>query len=276
MTTSMKRIHASGNLTGKCKQCGSYSGEWCHDEMGQVIKKGIQGPPTFNAAKRIHKVVIKRMIDEDPDTSWLGEYSDRATSEYSIDRKHSPDCKSVAPQMDYTYTHDWEDGDDCCTYCDMSKTEAVTVPCSEYDREDDCDCSGGIGRNEYRYFNPSFNYVDKSGKLLNDYASDPGGPEEVRKYVRQDYERMEGLQRGNWSFIGIQAEAQYLIPCGNGSAIIQKLSSGGLWGIESDSDKSYFAEVEREQLSELREQLHAIGFSYRAIAAAFKSVEHED
>lgn len=45
--------------------------------------------------KRILEVTIKRMIDEDPDTSWIGEYSQRATSEFSIDRAHSEDCASV-------------------------------------------------------------------------------------------------------------------------------------------------------------------------------------
>ena len=44
------------------------------------------------AAKRIHKVTIKRMVDNSPDTSWLGEYSNKQTSEYSIDRAHSLGC----------------------------------------------------------------------------------------------------------------------------------------------------------------------------------------
>lgn len=45
--------------------------------------------------KRILSVTIKRMIDESPDTSYLGEYSNRSTSEFSIDRAHSEDCASV-------------------------------------------------------------------------------------------------------------------------------------------------------------------------------------
>lgn len=31
-------------------------------------------------------------MDDSPDTSWLGEYSDRASSEFSIDRYHDFDC----------------------------------------------------------------------------------------------------------------------------------------------------------------------------------------
>jgi hypothetical protein len=36
--------------------------------------------------KRIHKVTIKRTVDDSPDTSWLGEYSNDSASDYSIDR----------------------------------------------------------------------------------------------------------------------------------------------------------------------------------------------
>lgn len=42
--------------------------------------------------KRIHKVVVKRMVDGSPDTSWLGEYARSPTSEYSIDRQHALTC----------------------------------------------------------------------------------------------------------------------------------------------------------------------------------------
>ena len=120
--------------------------------------------------KRIHKVTIKRMVDDSPDTSWLGEYANSPTS--------------------------------------------------------------------------------------------------------------ERLNQGDWCFIGIAAEAEYCISDNphkrtNTSWTVQSLHSGGLWGIESDSDASYLAEVEQEQLAELREQLKAIGFSSRAISAAFKNVERE-
>ena len=98
--------------------------------------------------------------------------------------------------------------------------------------------------------------------------------EEVRKYVRQDYERMQGLSHGNWCSLGISADAQYSV--GEDYAPIQEITSGGVWGIESDSLESDFTEVEEEQLSELRGQLKAIGFSSRAISAAFKNIEREE
>src|SRR5260370_9410628 len=44
------------------------------------------------ARKRILSVTIRRMVDDSPDTSWLGEYSSKCTSEFSIDRAHAEDC----------------------------------------------------------------------------------------------------------------------------------------------------------------------------------------
>lgn len=184
--------------------------------------------------KRIHKVVIKRMVDESPDTSWLGEYSSDKTSEYSLDRAHDEDCPSF----------DNEDGEECT-----------------------CNFDGYWHNGEYRYFNPSFNYVDKHG-----HAKDLT-PEEVRKYTRDDYGRMERLNSGD-CFIGIRADAEYSV--GGSPAPIQEVTSGGLWGIESDSDSDFLTDTENEQLHELKAQLKAIGFSSRAISAAFKSIERTE
>lgn len=206
--------------------------------------------------KRIHKVVIKRMVDESPDTSW-GEYSNKQTSEFSIDRAHDLDC--------VVNTHAGEHDPDTHE-CKYLGNDAWS--CGHIDQSDCCSQNGQWDSREYRYFNPSFNYVDAQGKMLPENSAS-----EVRKYVAQDYERMESLNRGDWSFIGIRAEAEYSV--GGQVAPVQTISSGGLWGIESDSDESYFAEVEAEELSGLREQLHAIGFSKRAITAAFKNVEKE-
>ena len=83
---------------------------------------------------------------------------------------------------------------------------------------------------------------------------------------------MEAYSRGGWCYIGIRTEAQVQLD----GDLRQIVISGGLWGIESDSDESYFADVEREELAVLRSQLQAIGFSRRAIAAAFKTVERKE
>ena len=84
--------------------------------------------------------------------------------------------------------------------------------------------------------------------------------------------RMEQLNAGDWCFIGIRAKAEVTLA----DPVTQTVSSGGLWGIESDSDRAYFESIEQEELAELSNQLHAAGFSKRAIAAAFKNVERKE
>ena len=69
-----------------------------------------------------------------------------------------------------------------------------------------------------------------------------------------DYRRMEGLNNGIWNFIGIKAKADIYFE-ENGVSQYQEITSGGLWGIESDSDKQYIEECEKEQIEDLKEQL---------------------
>ncbi len=157
-------------------------------------------------SKRILKVVVKRMLDDSPDTSFLGEYSNRPKTEYAVDRQEL----------------------------------------------------GDMGRGEFRYFNgPVENYQGEAA--------------DIRKYIRQDYDRMEKLSRGDFCFIGIRAEAEVQMPSG----IVQRITSGGLWGIESDSDKDYLETVQTEELAELKKELFALEISRRAIATAFKNIKQE-
>lgn len=240
-----------------------------------------------SSGKRILSVTIKRMLDDSPGTSYLGEYANSPTSEFSIDRAHSEDCASVSQEAKNAQTmleHAQQTVGDIQTTVDYdvdeTEWEALETAYTELGQLaseiTDCDCGerGDMGRHEYRYFNPSFNYVDKHGKLV-----DGNTAEEVRKYVRQDYERMESLNRGDRSYMGIRADAEIGLPNGFGvsyGSTIQRITSGGVWGYESDMSKVDFEEAEEEQLSELRAQLKALGFSARAISAAFKNVEREE
>jgi hypothetical protein len=220
---------------------------------------------TKRISKRIAQVTIKRMNDDSPDTSHLGTYSNRAESDYAIDRKHSLDCPvnnlnqealdTINNAMDHLTAH---------TYGHLTEseiqdaTDAQDLLIEKQDELQECDCSGGdIERNEFQYFNPCHeNYKGES-------------PADIRKYCQQDYERMENLNRGNWGYVGIRADAEIIV-----DGVLQDISSGGLWGVESDSDRAYLTEIDGEQLSELRQQLRALGFGTRAISAAFKNVEH--
>src|SRR5215472_2019551 len=93
-------------------------------------------------------------------------------------------------------------------------------------------------------------------------------------YLEQEgfEKRLDEYNRGHFEFVGIRAEAEVSFPTSPNYALIQRVTSGGLWGIESDSSEEYLQEIEQEELRQLREQLHAMGFSKRAISAAFADV----
>lgn len=139
-------------------------------------------------SKSIRKIEVITVTDESPDTSFLGEYSNEATSPAAIDRK----------------------------------------------------ACGDWTRGEYQYFNPAMT-GDETGN-----AESPA----------QDYARFEALNRGDWHFIGVQARAEIVI-----GDVIQRITSGGLYGIESDSDAAYVTSVKKEELNGLVEILLAMGFT---------------
>jgi hypothetical protein len=199
---------------------------------------------TKRESKRILSVTVKQEIDDSPDTSWLGEYSD-TPGDYAIVARgeHEGEFLSDLPcECDHS-PDDHNNNGQCMENCDCEDFDPVTVE---------------RGR-EYRYFNSASIESDNSD-------------EDNRTYALQDYKRMRGLNNDQWCFVGISAKAVVQL---NGS-LTQTIRSGGLWGIESDSDPSYFTEIEGEQLSQLRDQLQAIGFTKRAIAAAFRNVEREE
>ena len=225
-----------------------------------------------SARKRILSVTIRRMVDESPDTSWLGEYCSKCKSQFTIDRAHSEDCiendtpqkeklEHIADYLENNKTIACEEHTEVYepnTTCENCKEEIAETNAIDCVRElAECDCNGGdMDRHSYRYFNgPVENYKGES-------------PADIRKYIRQDYDRMESLNRGDWQYIGIRAEAQIQ----TGSDVVQKITSGGLYGIESDSGKEHITETIREELANLKTELLALGFSKRAIASAFKNI----
>jgi len=226
---------------------------------------------TAKAQKRILSVTVKRMIDDSPDTSYLGEYSNTRESEFTIDRAHAEDCASLEANHFQTverleriigHLNAWrmEEGDKPESTEWEPLDESIDALVSLQDEAMECNCGGGdMGRGELRYFNgPVENYKGESS-------------EDIREYVRQDYDRMESLNRGDWCFMGMRAEAEVQ----TGSDVVQRITSGGLWGIESDSGREHLEETQREELAQLKDELAGLGFSRRAIATAFKDVQEK-
>ena len=111
---------------------------------------------------------------------------------------------------------------------------------------------------EYRFFVPA---------MTGEETGDPDSP-------KQDWQRMEGYNSGQWSMIGVVAKAEIVSPNG----IIQTIRSGGLWGVESDSGADNLLEIAKEQLAELKAELLALngGLSERAIDRAIKNCDTEN
>lgn len=133
------------------------------------------------------------------------------------------------------------------------------------------------GRGEYFYFTPgSVEAFDANADWLpalqNETLLREYWLRAMRENAEKDYARMEAYNRGDWQMLGIIAKAEIISPQG----VIQTVRSGGLWGIESDASAEYMAEVETEQLAELRAELESYGIGSRAIAYAFRNVERKD
>jgi hypothetical protein len=94
------------------------------------------------------------------------------------------------------------------------------------------------GTREFRYFIPA---------MTGEQTGNPDSP-------RQDFERMEAYNRGDWQSLGVFAEAIVSYPDSPNCRRTERFTSSGLWGVESDSG-DYIAEVEKEQLAELKDHL---------------------
>ena len=88
-------------------------------------------------------------------------------------------------------------------------------------------------------------------RVVVEHDSDPD-----TSYLEQEdfEERLAAFQAGEFTFLGVHAEADVTI-----DGVVQTLTSGGLWGIESDSGDEYIEEVAVQEYEELRKILKTIG-----------------
>ncbi len=155
---------------------------------------------------KIESIKVKMIHDEAPDTSCIGEYTDDVENGVIV-RSMGEFYEKLPAEMERDL-----DGKFLC----KGEPDIPTM-----------------GR-EYRFFKP---YAGGEEKGTKDYYT----------YGRQDFKRMEGLLKGDWHFVGIMAEAEVLSPIEGmkDNFRVETLSSGGLWGIESDSG-DYLKEVAQE------------------------------
>ena len=67
-------------------------------------------------------------------------------------------------------------------------------------------------------------------------------------------DRREEFRRGDFSFVGVRAEAEITV-----DGITQTIVSGGLWGVESDVGDAYIKGVAQEEFTDLRKILKTLG-----------------
>jgi hypothetical protein len=181
-----------------CKVCASKA----------LRSKSIRRKDAVKNTKRILEVKIVREVDIDPDTSYYGEYSNTPNSEFSIDRatdEFQGDIDAGREWLDriqsrieneqtaceeHIYTFD-----ETCSICEQEKISQNALDTIQELKESEPFANVSWNSNEFRYFNPSDNYQGESA-------------EDIRKYVRQDFERMEGYNRQEWEYVGVYATAE--------------------------------------------------------------------
>jgi hypothetical protein len=171
----------------------------------------------------IQTLRVKHILDEDPDTSCIGAYTD--------------DLKDgvIVRQFDEFY-------------------EKLTDEQKE-------EIAGRAASREMRGFVP--------------YASgETPGTADYYKYGMRDYEEMESLNRGDWQYIGVRAEAEVKYRENKSSWRYETLTSGGIWGIESNSGE-HVKEQEQEQLADLKNHLEAFGVDVSKFDTMAKRLEAE-
>lgn len=89
--------------------------------------------------------------------------------------------------------------------------------------------------------------------LTQEYEDSP--PEERAEYKARDVARLKGLKRGDWYYMGVcvtirkQTKAKWA----DGGLEVGRAS---VWGIESDSEASFIAEVERDMIAKAMSEVN--------------------
>ena len=80
-------------------------------------------------------------------------------------------------------------------------------------------------------------------------------PKLTRRYIKEDMERLSNFGK-TWVMLSCVAKAEVSYPINeSGDRRIETFRSGGLYGVESDSDSEYLKEVEKEQIEDLKQHL---------------------
>jgi hypothetical protein len=208
---------------------------------------------TKNVELNIQSVRIKRMLDDNPDTSYLGVYTNDIRPGVII-REHDEFYERIPTEMDRD-----------CDGRFIGKAEPTA-------RRGQNGWAGFEPANHVPHDPKNWKHVSPAGKM-NAYKKYGSLKNADYAYALQDYHRFEELVRGDWYYIGIIVEATVSISVAGVPLNSITVRSGGLWGIESDiGDESINETISGEKFS-LRAKLRKMGFPNDQIDAAFKDAK---
>jgi hypothetical protein len=183
---------------------------------------------------KLNKIKLSCKIDESPDLSYYGEWTD-TWSAGCVDRQK---------------TGMWKRGE--CRYFKPAN-------CDGWEDVTDEDVDTAFDKMPL----PWRKHIEQEGETKRSVL------EEYQAY--QNCRRMEAYGSGgadDWSCIGIIAKAEIVV-----NSTIQWIQSGGVWGIESDSPPQDFSEVMNDQVLELIDILTKLGIGDRAIEHAVDKMD---
>ena len=97
-------------------------------------------------------------------------------------------------------------------------------------------------------------------------------PIKTRRYIKEDMHRLETCG-DSWVMMGCTAEAEVSYPINeSGDRRIETFTSGGLWGIESDSDNEYKESVASDQLWDLIDHIRHFGVEAKLKPGTIKEI----
>jgi len=203
---------------------------------------------------------VEWVLDENPDTSYLGEYTSNQSDGWFIDRERG--LLLGDPVLEPEEPLDFEE---IAAY--EAWLDEWDVWNNNYGREVLADVGASWNRNELRFYVPPIKirgYHDYTADR--DYFDDVAKPQ-LRQYnisvpddddvagmtkatvalwCCQDYERMEDLNCGSWCFMGCVVTATV-----NGIEV----GRASLWGIESDSDEEWKAQIEEGLVNQAKSNI---------------------
>jgi len=205
---------------------------------------------------KIKSITVQSEVDECPDFSFLGEYTESSDT-WNVVVQTGEYVRKIEQRQELVDTlNDWI-SDFRDNNADPDMIQRYRIRRKKIIDSGDMEHPSFNG-SHYRYFKP--------------YAGGekPGTPE-YKKYAMQDFERMEAHNNDHWCFIGIIATAEIVTENGT----IQRIHSGGLWGIESDSGEEELLSTAQDEIAALKDELLSLGFSERAVTRAIQQWNKE-